>query len=132
MQADYFDEDTYDHGPNKQNLIQEAINNGLRILGLPADAQNAPGQEGAEDLEPNEYHNIGLVDADDVVQFVGAELYDFGIPGREKLSYQLTYAAEAIPAHLVGAGPTEALTDQRGTVREVVSPRHVGSTGSQT
>jgi hypothetical protein len=132
------DLDNYDHGPNKQNVIQEAINNGLRIIGLPrSDAkgnkarQRNVAEDGADDLEPNEYHNYGIIDVDDVVTFVGSDVYDFGIVGREKLSTQLTYAAEVVPAHLVGAGPTDALTDQRATLAEVVSPRHVGNTGTQ-
>jgi hypothetical protein len=128
--GDSFDEKSYDHGPNMQSLVQDAINNGLRILGLPEDAMSSTAQEGYDDLEPHEAHNIGLVEPDQVVKFVGAEEVDFGVPGHPHVNQQLTYAAECVPAHLIGAGATEALTDQVGNMRQVVSPRHFGSTGA--
>lgn len=68
--------------------------------------------------------NAGLRVVGDIV-FVGAE--DSGTPygRRGQTCVTLVYEAEAVPAHLVGAGPTPETSDVEGTLADVVSPRDV-------
>jgi len=85
----------FDHGPNAQSVVQDAINAGLRVIGD--------------------------------VTFEGADTQDVGFG---HVSTVLKYQAPAVPAHMVGAGPTEATSDQAATIADVTSPSDLGNTGA--
>jgi hypothetical protein len=57
------------------------------------------------------------------VTFEGAEAATTPYGRHGQVETVLTYSAPAVPAHLVGAGPTEALSDVLGTMADVVAPR---------
>ena len=88
-----------DHEDHAAVVASEAINNGLRVIG-----------------------DIRFVSAEPSGQLGHAMKLD-GTPA--EYSTLLTYEADAVPAHLTGAGPTVETSDQLATNAEVVSPRDV-------
>lgn len=94
------------HEANAASLAESAIHAGLRIVGDIVFVGAEPsGQWGhAVDAKGEPYQRSTLV----------------------------AYEAPAVPAHLVGAGPTEELSDVAATNDDVVTPRGVLTDGDST
>lgn len=87
------------HTAHAANVAESAIHSGLRITG-----------------------DITFKGAEPSGQY-GHAVYADGTP--VQYSTMLTYEADAVPAHLLGAGPTEETTDVAGVAADAVSPRDV-------
>lgn len=88
-----------DHEDHAAVVASEAINNGLRVVGdiryIGAEPSGQLGHAVKSDGTPVEYSTL------------------------------LTYEADAVPAHLTGAGATIETSDQLATNADVISPRDV-------